>query len=49
MHCLTDEFREFDDEFHPKGAWGEASVKEAIRHNKQNWSYIREILKRWCR
>ena len=46
---LAEDFKDFFDESQPPAHWGEDAVKEATRHNKHSWSYIRAILERWCR
>ena len=42
---LADELKDAADQFPVE--WIEAAFREAVQHNKRNWSYIRAILRRW--
>jgi DNA replication protein len=42
---LADELKDAADQY--PAEWIEAAFREAVQHNKRNWSYIRAILRRW--
>src|SRR5260370_3284779 len=42
---LADELKDAADQY--PAEWIEAAFREAVHHNKRNWSYIRAILRRW--
>jgi DNA replication protein len=42
---LADELKDAADMY--PAEWIEAAFREAVQHNKRNWSYIRAILRRW--
>jgi DNA replication protein len=42
---IADELKDAADHYPPE--WVEAAFREAVQHNKRNWSYISAILRRW--
>jgi DNA replication protein len=42
---LADELKDAAEQYPVE--WIEAAFREAVQHNKRNWSYIRAILRRW--
>lgn len=42
---IADQLKDAADQYPPE--WIEAAFREAVQHNKRNWSYISAILRRW--
>ena len=42
---IADQLKDAADQYPQE--WIEAAFREAVQHNKRNWSYISAILRRW--